>query len=121
MQVKLTLHVQPDPINGPINDPIKLTERQELILQMFAEDKCLSIGRLCEKTGLSVIRLDSLPGGRASLALPRAILRVTKEKAGAGMCRLGFFGVNIGLILHHLVKFSETVKKMTFSYTIFQS
>ena len=24
-----------------------------LILQMFAEDKCLSIGRLCEKTGLS--------------------------------------------------------------------
>lgn len=57
MQVKLTLHVQPDPINGPINDPIngpiKLTERQELILQMFAEDKCLSIGRLCEKTGLS--------------------------------------------------------------------
>ena len=26
--------------------------------------------------------LDSLPGGRASLALPRAILRVTKEKAG---------------------------------------
>ena len=57
MQVKLTLHVQPDPINdpinGPINGPIKLTERQELILQMFAEDKCLSIGRLCEKTGLS--------------------------------------------------------------------
>ena len=37
-----------DPINGPVN----LTDRQELILQMFAEDKCLSIGRLCEKTGL---------------------------------------------------------------------
>ena len=61
MQVKLTLHVQPDPINdpingpisGPINGPINLTERQELILQMFAEDNCLSIGRLCEKTGLS--------------------------------------------------------------------
>ena len=68
-----------------------MTERQELILQMFAEDKCLSIGRLCEETGLSVIRLDSLPGGRASLALPRAILRMTAEKAGAGMCRLGFF------------------------------
>ena len=41
---------------------------------------------------------DSLPGG-ASLTLPRAILRVATEKAGAGMCRLGFFGVNIGLIL----------------------
>lgn len=35
---------------------------------------------------------DSLPGGRASLALPRAILRVATEKAGAGGCRLGFFG-----------------------------
>ena len=49
MQVKLTLHVQPDPINGPIN----LTERQDLILQMFAEDKSLSRERICEKTGLS--------------------------------------------------------------------
>lgn len=28
--------------------------------------------------------LDSLPGGRASLTLPRAILRVAPEKAGAG-------------------------------------
>ena len=64
---------------------------------------------------------DSLPSGRASLTLPRAILRVTMEKAGAGMCRLGFFGVNIGLILPRLFKFYETVKKMTFSYTIFQS
>ncbi len=63
---------------------------------------------------------DSLPGGRASLALPRAILRVATEKAGAGGCRHGFFGVNIGLILPRLFKFSETVKKMTFSYTIFQ-
>ena len=105
MQVKLTLHVQPGPISGPVN----LTERQELILQMFAEDKCLSIGRLCEETGLFVIRLDSLPGGRASLALPRAILRVATEKAGAGMCQHGFFGVNIGLILPRLFKFSETV------------
>ena len=51
--MKLTLHVQPDPINDPINDPIKLTERQELILQMFAEDKSLSRERICEKTGLS--------------------------------------------------------------------
>ena len=43
-----------DPINGPISGPVTLTERQELILQMFAEYKCLSIGRLCEKTGLPV-------------------------------------------------------------------
>ena len=46
--------ISDDPINGPISGPIKLTERQELIMQMFAEDKCLSIGRLCEKTGLPV-------------------------------------------------------------------
>ena len=64
---------------------------------------------------------DSLPGGCASLALPRAILRVATEKAGAGGCRLGFFAVNIGLSLPRLFKFSETVIKMTFSYTIFQS
>ena len=44
------------------------------------------------KNALSMILLDSLPGGRASFALPRAILRVEAEKAGAGMCRLGFFG-----------------------------
>lgn len=43
-----------DPVNGPISGPVTLTERQELILQMFAEYKCLSIGRLCEKTGLPV-------------------------------------------------------------------
>lgn len=36
--------------------------------------------------------LDSLPGGRASLALPRAIIREATEKVGAGGCRLGFFG-----------------------------
>lgn len=54
---------------------------------------------------------DSLPGGSASLALPRAILRVAAEKAGVGMCWHGFFGVNIGLILPRLFKFSETVKK----------
>lgn len=55
--------------------------------------------------------LDSLSGGRASLALSRAILRVAMEKAGAVMCRHGFFGVNIGLILPRLFEFSETVKK----------
>ena len=78
-----------DSISGPVNGPINLIERQKLILQMFAEGKSLSIGKLCEKTGLSMVRLDSLLGGRVSLALPRAILRMTAEKAGAGMCRLG--------------------------------
>ena len=38
-----------DPVSDPINGPVNLTERQELIMQMFAEDKCLSKGRLCEK------------------------------------------------------------------------
>ena len=38
-----------------------------------------------------MVRLDSLHVGRASLTLPWAILRMTVEKAGAGMCRLGFF------------------------------
>lgn len=42
------------PISGPVNGPVTLTERQELIMQMFAEDKSLRIGRLCEKTGLPV-------------------------------------------------------------------
>ena len=30
-------------LNDPINDPINLTERQKLILQMFSEEKNLSI------------------------------------------------------------------------------
>ena len=39
-----------------------------------------------------MVWLDSLSGGRASLTMPRAILRVATEKAGAGMCRHGCFG-----------------------------
>ena len=57
MQVKLTLYIQNDvafgSLNDPINDPINLTERQKLILQMFSEDKSLSRERLCEKTNLT--------------------------------------------------------------------
>ena len=57
MQVKLTLHIQnkvaSGSLNDPINDPINLTERQKLILQMFSEEKNLSRERLCEETGLS--------------------------------------------------------------------
>ncbi len=57
MKVKLTLHIQNNvasgSLNDPINDPINLTERQKLILQMFSEEKKLSRERLCEKTGLS--------------------------------------------------------------------
>ena len=35
---------------------------------MFAEDKSLSIEKLCEKTVLSMVRLDSLPVGVAAAA-----------------------------------------------------
>lgn len=49
MQVKLTLYVK----NSPVNDPVKLTDRQRMILQMFYEDKNLSRERLCAKAGLS--------------------------------------------------------------------
>ena len=53
MLVKLTLYFENDPVNDPVNDPIKLTDRQNMTLQMFDEDKTLSRERLCEKTGLS--------------------------------------------------------------------
>ena len=49
MQVKLTLYIK----NSPVNDPVKLTDRQRMILQVFHEDKNLSRERLCAKTGLS--------------------------------------------------------------------
>ncbi len=49
MQVKLTLYFK----NDPINDPIKLTERQSMILQNFRKDKTLTKENLCVKTGLS--------------------------------------------------------------------
>lgn len=49
MQVKLTLFFE----NAPINDPIKQTERQSMILQNFREDKTLTKESLCMKTGLS--------------------------------------------------------------------
>ena len=49
MQVKLTLYFE----NDPVNDPVKLTDRQNMILQMFDEDNTLSRERLCEKTSLS--------------------------------------------------------------------
>ena len=53
MQVKLTLYFENDPVNDPVNDTVKLTDRQNMILQMFDEDKTLSKERLCEKMGLS--------------------------------------------------------------------
>ncbi|MDO4172306.1 MAG: DeoR family transcriptional regulator, partial [Prevotellaceae bacterium] len=36
-----------------VNDPVKLTDRQSMILQMLYEDKTLSRERLCAKAGLS--------------------------------------------------------------------
>lgn len=64
-----------------------------------------------------MIRLDSLP----AVAHPCPATGNLTSGDGESWRRLGFFGVNIGLILPRLFKFSETVKKMTFSYTIFQS
>ena len=57
IQVKLTLYFENKTksatINDPVNDPLKLTDRQNLILQMFNEDRVLSRERLCAKTGIS--------------------------------------------------------------------
>ena len=53
MQVKLPLLVRNEVTASSLIDPINLTERQKMILQMFSEDKNLSRERLCEKTGLS--------------------------------------------------------------------
>lgn len=57
MQVKLTLLIKNEVPSGssndPINDPIGLTKRQKMILQMFAKEKGLSRKILCEKAGLS--------------------------------------------------------------------
>lgn len=39
--------------DDPINDPINLTERQKLILQMFSGERSLNREWLCKKTGLS--------------------------------------------------------------------
>ena len=57
MQVKLTLLIKNEVPSGssndPINDPIGLTKRQKMILQMFAKEKGLSRKILCGKAGLS--------------------------------------------------------------------
>lgn len=53
MQVKQTLYFENDPVNDPVNNLIKLIERQNMILQNFSEDKTLSRERLCAKVGLS--------------------------------------------------------------------
>ena len=53
MQVKLTILIKNKVTADSVNDPINLTERQKMILQMFSEEKNLSRERLCEKTGLS--------------------------------------------------------------------
>ena len=52
------------------------------------------------KNALSMVWLDSLLGGRASLALPRAILRVAAEKAGVRKnARFAHIMVNFGLVV----------------------
>ena len=53
MQVKLTLYFENDPVNDPVNEELKLTDRQRLILGLFSDDKTLTRERLCDKTGMS--------------------------------------------------------------------
>lgn len=56
MQVKLTLHIQNEPINKPINEPINvsLTERQKAILSLLKQNPSYSRDELAKKTGLSL-------------------------------------------------------------------
>lgn len=60
MQVKLTLHIQNEPINDPINELINklinkdITERQRTILYLIKQNPSFSRDELAEKTGLSL-------------------------------------------------------------------
>ena len=56
-----------------------------LVVPVPMFNKCLTKTPFLDPVGFA-------PGGRASLALPRAILRMAVEKAGAGMHRPLFFG-----------------------------
>ena len=63
------------------------------------------------------------PDGRFSMLFCRCREGVRVEltlRLAPGIHGYGPNGVKIGLILPRLFKFSETVKKMTFSYTVFQ-
>ena len=80
MQVKLTLYFE----NAPVNAPVKLTDRQNMILQMFDEDNTLSRERLCEKTSLS----------EGTIKREIAYLRRVGKLMRIGSKKTGYWSVN---------------------------
>lgn len=69
-----------DPINGPINDPIKLTEREKQLLQLLRESPELTRKVLAEKLGCS----DSTVKRELQLLSEKGILRrIGSKKTGA--------------------------------------
>ena len=55
MQVKLTLHIQNEPINEPINEPVN--ERQQTILSIMKQNPFIIREDLANKLGISLATL----------------------------------------------------------------
>ncbi|WP_297249235.1 winged helix-turn-helix transcriptional regulator [uncultured Prevotella sp.] len=59
MQVKLTLHIQNEPINEPINEPVNepVNERQQTILSIMKQNPSIIREDLANKLGISLATL----------------------------------------------------------------
>ena len=59
MQVKLTLHIQNEPINEPINEPVNepVNERQQTILSIMKQSPSIIREDLANKLGISLATL----------------------------------------------------------------
>ena len=55
MQVKLTLHIQNEPINGPVNEPVN--ERQQAILSAMKQNPSITRDDLANKLNVSLATL----------------------------------------------------------------
>ena len=55
MQVKLTLHIQNEPINEPVNEPVN--ERQQTILSIMKQNPSITREDLANKLGISLATL----------------------------------------------------------------
>ena len=55
MQVKLTLHIQNEPINEPVNEPVN--ERQQTILSIMTQNPSIIREDLANKLGISLATL----------------------------------------------------------------
>lgn len=55
MQVKLTLHIQNEPINEPVNEPVN--ERQQTILSIMKQNPSIIREDLANKLGISLATL----------------------------------------------------------------